>query len=87
MHLNSHKVGFALGAFAGLVHLGWSVLVALNWAQPFIDFIFNLHMIYPLYTVGPFSLATALALVIMTSIIGFIFGSFFAMIWNRLHRA
>ena len=86
MHLNSHKVGLVLGAFAGLVHLGWSILVALNWAQPFIDFVFNLHMIHPLYTVGQFSLGTAAALVIVTSIVGFIFGSVFAKIWNRLHR-
>ena len=87
MHLNPIKVGLAIGAFAGLVHLGWSALVALNLGQGLMDFIFNLHMINPLYTVEPFSLGIAASLVVVAAVMGFVIGSGFAIIWNRLHRA
>ena len=47
MHLNSVKTGLALGAFVGLVHLAWSVLVALNVGQALMDIVFILHMVHP----------------------------------------
>ena len=87
MHLNSVKTGLAFGAFLGLVHLAWSVVVALNAGQVLMDFVFNLHMIHPVYTVGPFSLGAAAALVVVTAGIGFVAGAVFAPVWNRFHSA
>ncbi|MES2014686.1 MAG: hypothetical protein V4437_02630 [Patescibacteria group bacterium] len=87
MHINPTKTGLAVGVFLGLFHFVWSLLVAFNWGQALIDFIFDLHMIHPVYTVGPFSLGMATGLIAVTALIGFILGSAFAIIWNRLHRA
>ncbi len=87
MHnINPRKVGFTLGAFAGLVHVVWSLLVFLGFAQPFVDFIFRMHFIKPLYLIGEFNLMTAIELVAITSIIGSIVGYVFAVIWNKLHQ-
>lgn len=66
-------------------HFLWSVLVALGFAQFAIDWIFRLHFIQPPYTVGPFSLALAIGLIVMTFIVGYVFGWAFGVVWNKLH--
>ncbi|MDO8499828.1 MAG: hypothetical protein Q7S66_04165 [bacterium] len=80
--INTHKTGLALGAFVGLVHLIWSLLVAVGLAQPLVDFIFRLHFIQPLYTIQPFQFWMALGLVVLTSIIGYVIGFVLGKIWN-----
>ena len=84
--MNRHKVGLALGAFAGLVHLVWEVLISLGLAQGLMNFIFTMHSLNNPYTVMPFDLSRAVSLVILTSIIGYIVGSVFALILNKIHR-
>jgi len=51
------------------------------------NFIFRLHFIEPPYTVTPFRLSLAVALIVITSVLGYIFGWLLAAIWNRLHAA
>ena len=68
--LRPNQVGLVLGGFVGLLHLVWSVLVALNWAQPLVNFIFRLHMIEPAHAVLPFSFGSAIGLVILTAVVG-----------------
>lgn len=79
------KAGVTLGALFGGWHLCWAALVAAGWAQPFIDFVFWMHFIKPVYVVGPFSLGVALVLIAVTTIIGFIVGFVFSTLWNWLH--
>lgn len=86
MHFAPHKVGLAFGAFLGLVHLLWSALVFLGWGQGLLDFIFNLHMIHPVYEVGPFDPAMAGSLVLVTAVIGYAIGYALTLIWNRVHK-
>ncbi len=74
-----------LGAFLGLMHLAWSLLVAAGLAQMLIDFILKLHFIKPIFSLSPFELRTAVTLVIVTSALGYFFGWVLAAIWNRLH--
>jgi hypothetical protein len=63
----------------------WSLLVALGLAQLVIDWIFRLHFIQPPYTITAFNLGTAVTLIVVTSVIGFVMGWLFAAIWNLLH--
>jgi hypothetical protein len=67
-------------------HFAWSVLVLLGWAQPIFDFIFWAHMIRPVYFVKPFDPVAAVALIVITAVIGYVFGFLAAIIWYRLHR-
>jgi hypothetical protein len=83
---NPHKVGLVIGALIGAWHLLWSLLVLLGWAQPILDFIFWAHMIKPVYVVKPFDPVAAVALIVITTVIGYVFGFLGAVIWNKLHR-
>jgi hypothetical protein len=76
----------ALGAFLGTWHFLWSLLVALGWAQPFMDFIFWLHFIKPVYVIGPFTIGIALLLIVITTTIGYVAGVVFGVLWNGFHR-
>jgi len=66
-------------------HFVWSLLVGIGWAQPIIDFIFWAHMIKPVYFVKPFDPVAAVTLILITAVMGHVFGFVGAVIWNRLH--
>jgi hypothetical protein len=83
---NPNKVGLVVGALIGGWHLLWSLLVLIRWAQSIIDFIFWAHMIQPIYVVRPFDPLAAGTLIVITAVIGYIFGFVGAIIWNQLHR-
>lgn len=84
--ISSTKAGLALGLFVGLQHAIWSVLVALGWAQPLINFIFRLHFIDTPFSLLEFDLATAAILVAVTTLVGYVAGNILAWIWNFLHN-
>lgn len=85
-HINVGKAGLVLGALLGGWHLCWSALVALKMAQPVIDFVFWMHFIKPVYVIEPFDVTRAAILFIVTTGVGFVFGSAFALIWNAVHK-
>ena len=82
-HLNPARTGFTLGTFFAGVHLLWALIVLAGWGQTFLNFIFTLHMIVPVYTVASFNLLRAVELVVLSAIVGYIVGFVFARIWNK----
>ena len=85
--VNPHKVGVALGAFGGLAHLVWSVLVAAGVAQPVLNWVLGLHMVESVSYVGEFSLGTAVALVFVAAAAGYVGGWILGTIWNWALRS
>jgi len=81
------KTALTFGILLGGFHLVWSILIVLGVAQALIDFIFWAHMISLSFVVKAFDPTATVTLVIVTAIIGYIFGFVMAIIWNRLHRA
>jgi len=81
------KAGIILAALFGGWHLLWAVLVAVGWAQALIDFVFWMHFIKPVYVIGPFNLGIAAVLIVVTSVVGFLIGYIFSVLWNWLHAS
>ena len=77
-----HFLGVAIGLPLGIWHAGWSLLVWMGWAQWILNFIFQLHMITPPYTIAGFSFLTAIQLVAVSAGVGYSLGLFFAVVWN-----
>ncbi len=84
--LKPQKVGLAVGGMAGIVHVAWSVIVALGWGQGLMDFVTGLHFIQTTNMVMPFDFVTALELVALASIVGYVLGFVFANVWNKVAR-
>lgn len=85
-NFHPNKVGFVFALMAGGLHSIWSLIVAMGWGQVLINFIFWIHFIKPVYEIQPFSIGTALLLVLVTASIGYVVGRGFAMIWNKLSK-
>jgi hypothetical protein len=84
---NANKVGLVSGALIGGWHVLWSLLVMFGWAQRMIDFIFWAHMIQPVYVIKPFDPVAGITLIVVTGVIGYVFGYAGAVVWNKLHRS
>lgn len=85
--LSKAKTGLALGLFLAVVHAAWAVLVALGVAQGLIGWYTEMHMLINPYVVLDFSLGTAVGLVVMVFIVGYILGWIFAALWNGLRKS
>jgi len=84
--LNGQKVALTVGLFFGGWHILWSILVATGIGQALINFILWAHMIHAEHVVGPFNFTTSIVLVVVTALIGYVFGWVFAYLWNWLYR-
>lgn len=82
---NSHKVGLVLGALLGGWHAVWSLLVLSGFAQTIYDFVLWAHMIHLPIIIGPFDIAAALTLVVVTAVSGYVIGYTASLVWNRIH--
>jgi hypothetical protein len=80
--MNNNTWGLIVGIFLGGFHTLWAILIYVGLAQVFIDWIFQLHMIRPPYTIAPFDIVNALILVAVTFLIGYISGWVLAAICN-----
>lgn len=80
------KTGLVVGKMAALVHLVWSVFVALGWAASIINFSMWAHRVTVPVTVHAFDLSAALAVIVVAFVVGYVVGHVFAVIWNWVHR-
>jgi hypothetical protein len=83
--LNPNKTGLVFGTMLVAWHAIWVALIALGWAQAIIDFVLWIHMIRPVYVIGPFNILIALILVVVTGAFGYTGGFVLATLWNWLH--
>ncbi len=84
---NQKKVGLVFGAMVGGLHVLWSILVLLNWAQPLLDFSLWAHMVHIPVIIGPFEATAAATVIIIAACVGYVVGYAGATVWNRIHRA
>ncbi len=81
-HAHSHKVGLAVGGTVAILHVVWSLFVFTGFAPAFLKWIWGLHFVSMNVTIAPFSFATALTLVVVTGIIGYIAGYIAGELWG-----
>ena len=79
-----NRAGLILALLVGGLHLLWSLLVMSGFAQPFVDFVFWLHSIRPVYVIEPFEPIRAAALIAYAAVAGYVIGAAFAFLWNRI---
>ena len=84
--IDKNKTGLTFGFLISSLHLLWSILVALGIAQALLNFILNIHMLDVTVTVMPFDLVKALVLIIVTFIVGYVFGWLMAFFWNKCFK-
>ena len=80
--LNENRVGLTLAIFFALLHTIWAILVGFGAGQKLIDLVMPLHFIDMMIPTATFSIGTAVLLVILAFIGGYIAGWLFALIWN-----
>lgn len=85
-HLNPTKTGLVVGKLVGGLHLIWAILIALGWAQAIVSFSLWAHMVSVPFVVKAFDLSAAITVVIIATLIGYVVGYLFALLWNRMYR-
>ena len=83
--MNKHKVGLTVSIFAGVAHLGWSVLVMLGLAQPLYNWVHGLHAIESSAVVGSMGVGGLITLVVSAMVVGYAAGWLFTAVWNKVN--
>ncbi|MDD2657408.1 MAG: hypothetical protein PHD04_01950 [Candidatus Pacebacteria bacterium] len=86
-YMSPSKTALTFAFLISGFHVAWSLLILVGWAQALIDFIFWAHMLSLPIVVKAFDATAFVTLIVVTAVIGWIFGYAMARIWNRLHRA
>lgn len=88
MILDKNKTGLVVGLFLAAIHLIWSlgVLAVRDPMQNFLDWIFAIHALQPIWVITSFSFMNMIWLLIVTFVIGYILGWIFAIIANYIHK-
>lgn len=84
--LNARKVALALGSTVALIHVAWSLIVAIGLGQSLVTFVHTIHFVEPIVVITPFNLGVAILLVVLAGIAGSIIGYLFATVWNLIHK-
>ena len=86
MHTNPNKAGLVGGTVLGGIHIVWSLLVLLGWAQALIDFSMWAHMARSAVIVGPFGASAAATVIVVAALVGYVIGYALATVWNKVHK-
>ena len=74
--LSNNKVGLIVGIFSALMHALWSVLVASvpGLLQQFLDWMYVLHSLKPIWVITSFDLMNSILLIALTFVTGYALG-------------
>ena len=79
---STKHIGLTLGIVSALFHAVWVLLVGLGVGQTLIDIILPLHFIDVIVGIGNFNILSALWLVVLAFVGGFIVGWLIGEVWN-----
>ena len=86
--LDKNKTGISVGLFFAVIHAVWALMVAIipSVLQSFLDWIFNIHFLEPIWILTTFDFVDAILLVIVTFVIGYVLGWVFGWAHNFHHK-
>lgn len=84
--LNKNSAGMSLGLFMVAVHAVWAIIVWMGSAQKFWSWMMSLHFMKMNVSTTAFDLGTAVMLLVVTFVGGYLFGWVFAWIWNKYRK-
>ncbi len=84
--LKAHRPALVVGLFMASVHAIWALMVLLmpKALQSFLNWIFVLHFLQPIWTLTAFNFVNALLLVVVTFIFGYCGTWLFMWIWSKI---
>ncbi len=82
--LNKNQVGLIIGLFFAVLHIGWSLLVALGLAQVLTDWVLWLHFMNIQVRIESFEVSRAVLLTLFTFVVGYLLGFVSTWIWNMV---
>ncbi len=80
--VSEHTAGMVVGSLLGILHAVWALFVASGFAQVYLNWIYGLHFLNNPFRVTPFDFGTAILLVFVTSLVGYVMGWVIAVLWN-----
>lgn len=84
--INKNSLGLSLGIFAALLHAVWAILVAAGVAKSLLDWVLPLHFVGAMFSITSFSIVSAILLVVLAFVGGYVTGWVFAAIWNKFGK-
>jgi len=84
--VGKQKIALTTGILFGGVHLVWSLMIAMGFAQTYLDWIMGLHSINNPFFVMEFSLERTIYLVSFTFVVGYVVGWVGAWVCNKTCR-
>ncbi len=82
MHLNKNRCGLMFGVLFSACHFVWLVLVLTGVAKTIFDWVLSMHFVNFTYSMLEFNYLNALILLIMTFVVGYVFGFILSAIFN-----
>lgn len=84
---DENRLGLAVGGVFAAAHLIWAIMVLIGVAQLYLNWIFGLHFITsPTFAIGAFDFVTAILLIVVTFICGYVIGWLGAFILNKIMK-
>jgi len=84
--MNAHKTGMSLALLFGLFGLIWEIIIAIGSAQGYLTWKLSLISLNNPFTVSAFNLGTAIELIVLMLIGGYLIGAIFALISKKVHK-
>ncbi len=86
MKFKPPEVGLYTGILIAAFHAIWASLVAFGFAQGILDFIYSIHFLNNPFQIQPFTISTALTLIVFTFVVGFVAGAAGTWLWNKMQK-
>jgi hypothetical protein len=82
----SHRLGLTLGLFFGLVHLLWTLLVWVGWAQGLVNWKMAMHGVGMSFQVMSLSPLRGIVLIILAGVVGYVVGAVLGFIYEKVQK-